>query len=131
VGVAISLYDNATRIDRSAPDAVVDRFIRAYLVDRDDQQAAFLACADDPDFASLDALRSEFLQRERDFGVQVVVNWGSLTVTGTGEERRSVSTELNIAGTMNGQVQSSRFETWTFGVVQDDGWRVCSASKTA
>ncbi|MDT5031284.1 MAG: hypothetical protein QOC94_1455, partial [Actinoplanes sp.] len=37
VGVAISLYDGATKIQRSEPDAVADSFLRAYLVNRDDK----------------------------------------------------------------------------------------------
>jgi hypothetical protein len=69
------------------------------------------------------------INREKGFDVKVVVTWGGLTVTGEGAERRAVSTDLTIAGTSNGQTQSRRVESWTFGVIEDDGWRVCSADK--
>jgi hypothetical protein len=128
VGVFISLYDNATKIQRSAPDAVTDNFIRAYLVNRDDQEVALYACKVGEDFSQLASLRSEIIDREKKFNVKVVVTWGSLTVSGSGD-RRSVTTDLIIAGTSSGDTVSRRTETWTFGTVDRSGWRVCSAAK--
>jgi hypothetical protein len=129
VGVAISLYDGATKIQRSEPDAVVDGFLRAYLVNREDKEVALFTCKTGPDLAAIAALRSEFVTREKEFDVKVVVTWGTLTVSNTGPESRSVATDLIIAGTKNGDTQSRRTETWSFGVVDQDGWRVCSAAK--
>jgi len=131
VGVFISLYDEATKINRVDPDAVVDSYLRAYLVKRDDEEAGLFTCRSGADLTSVTTLREELVKREQDFGVQVVVTWSTLTVTGAGDERRSVSTELTIAGTSNGQTQSRRSEPWSFEVVEDDGWRVCGANKTA
>jgi hypothetical protein len=131
VGVFVSLYDSATAIKRSAPDAVVDSFLRADLVDRDDQEVALYTCKSGSDFAEISALRTELINREKNFNVKVVVSWSSLTVTGSGNDRRSVTTDLIIAGTKNGETQSRRSEPWEFGLVQDDGWRVCSARKVA
>jgi hypothetical protein len=129
VGVFVSLYDNATAIKRTAPDAVADSFLRAYLVDRDDQEASLYMCKSGGDFAALSALRTESINREKQFSVKVVVTWGSLTVSGTGDERRDVATGLIIAGTKNGEVQSRHTESWQFGLIQNDGWRVCNATK--
>ncbi len=131
VGVFISLYDEATKINRSDPDAVVDSYLRAYLVDRDDAEAELFTCRSGANLTAMTVLREEFVQRERDFGVQVAVTWSTLILTGSGDERRSVGTELTIAGTSNGQTQSRRTEPWSFDVVEDDGWRVCGATKTA
>jgi hypothetical protein len=131
VGVAVSLYDGATQIKRSAPDAVVDSFLRAYLVDRDDKVVALYTCKSGPDLTAIAALRSELTNRENQFGVKVAVTWSSLTVAGTGDSRRSVATELTIAGTKNGDALSRRVEPWQFGVINEDGWRVCSADKVA
>jgi len=131
VGVVVSLYDSATQIKRSAPDAVVDNFLRSYLVDRDDKQVALYACKSGADLTAIAALRTELVNRETEFDVKVNVSWGSLTVTGTEKDRRSVATDLIIAGTKNGETLSRRTESWSFGVVDQDGWRVCSTAKTS
>jgi hypothetical protein len=129
VGVVVSLYDSATGIKRTSPDAVVDGFLRAYLVDRDDKDAALYECTSGPDLTSLAALRNELVNRERQFAVKVNVSWSTLTVSGTEEGRRTVTTDLIISGAKNGQTLSRRTEAWTFGLVDEDGWRVCSAAK--
>jgi hypothetical protein len=129
VGVFVSLYDGATQIKRSAPDAVVDSFLRGYLVNRDDKEVALYACKSGADFSQLASLRNDLVGREKDFNVKVNVTWGSLTVTGSGNQQRSVATDLIIAGTSEGVTQSRHTESWTFGVLNQDGWRVCSATK--
>jgi hypothetical protein len=129
VGVFVSLYDTATEIKRSAPDAVADNFLRAYLVNRDDKEVTLYTCKSGGDFAAISGLRTELINRERNFGVKVVVSWGSLAVSGSGEKQRNVGTALIISGTKNGETQSRRTESWQLGLVQDDGWRVCSARK--
>lgn len=126
--VFLSLYNNATEIKRAAPDAVADSFIRAYLVDRDDQEASLYTCKSGANLTNIDALRTQLVNREKQYDVKVVVTWGALTVSGTGDNRE-VETDLLIAGTQNGATVSSHTETWQFGLVQQDGWRVCSAAK--
>jgi hypothetical protein len=76
-------------------------------------------------------LRTEVVDREKKFDVTVTVSWSTLTVAGTEKDRRSVSTDLVIAGSSAGTSLSSRTETWSFGLVEDDGWRVCSTAKTS
>jgi hypothetical protein len=129
VGVFVSLYDGATKIKRSAPDAVVDSFLRSYLVNRDDKEVALYACKSGADFAQLAVLRNDLVGREKNFNVKVNVTWGTLTVSGSGNQQRSVATDLIIAGTSEGVTQSRHTESWTFGVRDQDGWRVCSAAK--
>jgi hypothetical protein len=127
--VFVSLYDSATAIKRSAPDAVVDSFLRGYLVNRDDNEVALYTCKSGADLTAISSLRTELINREKTFNVKVVVSWSSLTVTGSGDARRDVSTDLIIAGTKNGETQSRHTEPWEFGLIQDDGWRVCSTRK--
>ncbi|MFI7596763.1 hypothetical protein [Actinoplanes sp. NPDC049681] len=129
VGVFISLYDEATEVKRTAPDAVVDGFLRAYLVNRNDQQASLFTCKSGADLAAVSALRGETVSREKSFDVTVNVSWSTLTVSGAGEENRSVTTDLVISGSSNGNSISRRSETWRFALTNEDGWRVCSASK--
>jgi hypothetical protein len=131
VGVFVSLYDNATAIKRSEPDAVADSFLRAYLVERDDQQASLFTCKTGSQLSALSTLRTELVNREKQFGVKVVVTWGSLIVTGSGNDRRDVRADLIIAGTKNGDTQSQHTEPWQLGLIDDDGWRVCTATKAS
>jgi hypothetical protein len=128
VGVFVSLYDNATAIKRSEPDAVADSFLRAYLVERDDQQASLFTCKTGSDLSTLAALRTGLVNREKEFNVKVIVTWSTLTVTGSGD-KRNVRADLIIAGTTNGVTQSRHTESWQLGLIDDDGWRVCNASK--
>jgi hypothetical protein len=129
VGVVVSLYDSATAIKRTAPDAVVDSFLRSYLVDRDDKEVALYTCKSGADLTAIGALRTELVNREKQFDVKVIVSWGSLTVAGTEQGKRTVTTDLIISGTKNGDTQSRHNESWSLGVVDENGWRVCSAAK--
>lgn len=131
IGVFISLYDEATEIKRTAPDAVVDGFLRAYLVNRNDEQAALFTCKTGADLAAVAALRGEAVSREKSFDVNVNVSWSTLAVSGAGEDSRSVTTDLVIAGSSNGNSISRRSETWRFALKNEDGWRVCSAGKVS
>lgn len=124
------LYDRATTPDRSAPDVVVDNYLRAYLVDRNDIRADLFICSG-PDLTALSALRLEIEQREASFGVNVRVSWGSLTQSKT-QQGESVATTLSISSSANGQPRSSRREDWIFDVAQDgENWRVCGARKAS
>ncbi|MEV4704712.1 hypothetical protein [Actinoplanes sp. NPDC049316] len=130
VGVFISFYDEATKIERKNPDIVVSSYLRAYLVNRNDQEASLYTCKSGGDLAGMSALRDEMANREKEFDVTVSVNWGSLSVSQDGQGR-SVSTELTIVGSSNGQSVSQRTDAWRFGLVDEDGWRVCSATKVS
>lgn len=131
VGIAFILYDDATKINRSEPDAVVDSYLRAYLVDRDDDQASLFSCDRPHGLAALTTLRNEAVRRETEFMVKVNVSWASLTVRDTDQNVREVEVPLTIAGVAQGQVQSRRTESWRFELVDEDGWRVCAASKVS
>jgi hypothetical protein len=129
VGIVISLYDDATKINRSEPDVATDSFLIAYLVNRDDKQAQLFTCGS-PDLASLSTLRDQLVAREKEFNVKVSVSWGALTRAAAGAGQEDVSTQFTISGSANGRLSSSRNEDWRFRVVDDGGsWRVCDASK--
>ena len=122
------LYDRATAPDRSAPDVVVDNYLRAFLVDRNDTKAEEFACKSDGDLDAVRGLRAEVEQREANFDVVVRVSWGPLTRVENGDGE-SVTTTLTISSSADGQTRSSRREDWQFQVVERDGWRVCGANK--
>jgi hypothetical protein len=127
--VGFLLYDRATAPDRSAPDVVVDNYLRAFLVDRNDTRADLFTCGNNPDLAAVKRLREEVVQREAKFNVTVRITWGALSQAKT-QGGESVRTTLTIAGFANGESRSSRREEWQFDVVEDpDGWRVCRGQK--
>ena len=127
IGVVFVLYDQATKPDRSAPDVVVDNYLRALLVDRNDTQAKQYVCADESALGPIAGLRGEAERREREFDVVVRVSWGALNRTAVNDREEIVRTELVIAGFADGQQRSRRSENWEFRVVDEDGWRVCGA----
>ncbi|GAA3931913.1 hypothetical protein Aau02nite_17960 [Amorphoplanes auranticolor] len=129
IGVFISFYDEATKIERAAPDAVVDQFLRAYLVNRDDQEAELFTCKNGLDLAAISTLRTDLVAREKEFDVNVSVSWSTLTVSGSEEGRRTVTTDLLITGSSGGTARSRSSEPWSFSLIDDDGWRVCSSAK--
>ncbi|WP_246608160.1 hypothetical protein [Paractinoplanes toevensis] len=126
VGVFVSLYDEATEIKRSAPDAVVDNFLGAYLVNRDDNEAELYECKSGGDLAELEAYRADIIDREKIHSVGITVSWGSFDVSTNGAQG-TVSTDLT-KGTSNGNERITK--PWRFDVVDQDGWRVCGATQT-
>jgi len=125
VGVFVSIYDSATEIKRTSPDAVVDNFLGAYLVNRDDKEASLYECKAGGEFAAIEAYRADMLTREKNFSVGIRVSWTSLTVSTQGD-RGTVSTNLvKTATDQSGRISNS----WQFHVVDQDGWRVCGATQ--
>ncbi len=59
------LYDRATAPDRSAPDVVVDNYLRAFLVDRNDTKAQEFACKADADLDAIRAFATTSIAREQ------------------------------------------------------------------
>jgi hypothetical protein len=127
VGVFISFYDEATKIERTAPDAVVDQFLRAYLVNKDDKEAALFTCKNGLDLSKLDAYRTDIQSREQRFSIGIRVDWTSLTVS-SDAGKTTVSTDLRrrIA-----DGSESTTDKWQFPMVDDDGWRVCGANQVS
>jgi hypothetical protein len=127
VGVFVSLYDSATAINRSAPDAVVDNFLGAYLVNRDDQEASLYTCKTGADLSQLKAFRDDIVTRETKFSVGIRVSWSSLTVTTNGTEATVTATLTKTITNQTGRLAN----TWQFDLVDQDGWRVCKATETS
>jgi hypothetical protein len=125
VGVVVSLYDSATAIKRTSPDAVVDNFLGAYLVNRDDKQASLYECKSGGDFADIEAYRNDMLTREKDFSVGIRVSWSSLTVATQGAAGTVTTNLVKTATDQSGRVSNS----WQFRVVDQGGWRVCGATQ--
>jgi hypothetical protein len=128
-GVAFVAYREATEPDRSAPDVVVDNYLRAMFVERNDAEAEAYSCRGEPDLGMAKVLRDEIERREADFDVEVRVSWGRLSRSTIDAQREVVETELTIASFSEGAPRGRRNEIWRFEVVDEDGWRVCGATR--
>ncbi|MFI7603621.1 hypothetical protein ACIBTV_00675 [Micromonospora sp. NPDC049366] len=120
------LYDRATAPDRSAPDVVVDNYLRAFLVDRNDVKAEQFTCGRPLD--QLRELRDDLLVREERFGVPLSVSWGRLDVQRQGD-RADVQVDLIISAMVDGITQSDR-QPWRFSAELGSDWRVCEGSRS-
>jgi hypothetical protein len=126
-GVAFVAYRDATEPDRSSPDAAVDNYLRAYLVDRDDVLAGQYSCADG-DLATMTDFREDLTRREQRFNTRFTTTWGSLSVVEINERMAEVAVELRISAFVDGHQQSD-LQSWTLVVKDEDGWRVCETRR--
>ncbi|MET7669216.1 hypothetical protein [Micromonospora luteifusca] len=120
------LYNRAAAPDRSAPDVVVDNYLRAFLVDRNDARANLFTCERGSQLEALRSLRTDLLARESRFGVAIAVSWGSLNVRKQ-DDTAAVEVTLIISARVDGMNQSDR-QPWRFDTQLADGWRVCGAT---
>ncbi len=125
VGLFVALYDEATEIDRTSPDVVVDSFLAALLVEKDDQQTAFFQCKSGGDFSEILQFREDTAGREQKFSVKISVTWSSLEVSTSGS---AGSVSADLTRTISGQAGRDS-SSWQFAVVDEDGWRVCGATE--
>ncbi len=126
--VAYVLYDKYTSPDRSAPDVVVDNYLRAFLVDRNDVRAQLLVCDDSAQLAELLALRTELQAREERFQIPLKVSWGSLDVRQQDDHLAEVYVQLAISAIVDGLAQTD-LQPWHLTTRLGDDWRVCGAMR--
>jgi hypothetical protein len=126
VGAFFVLYDEATEIKRSNPDAVVNDFLGAYMRDRDNKAAELYQCASG-DFEKLAAYRADTERREKDFSTSISISWSivAMNVTGT-----NGTVSADVTRTIAGRAGRDG-SSWQLTVVDQDGWRVCGATQTA
>ncbi|MGC4747793.1 hypothetical protein ACLQ28_19365 [Micromonospora sp. DT201] len=129
LAVGFVLYNRASAPDRSAPDVVVDNYLRAFLVDRNDVRANLFACEGGSQLEALRSLRTDLLAREQQLGVAIMVSWGSLDVIDQGNTT-TVVTVIRRSATVDG-VQQSLTDKWRFDVEEHDSWRVCGATQVS
>ncbi|GLW30230.1 hypothetical protein Areg01_31700 [Actinoplanes regularis] len=99
-------------------------FLGAYLVNRNDQDAALYTCEDDSGLDSLNSFRDEIQKTERENPVKIVVSWRNLVVQTSGD--RATATVEIVRSVASGAAES--FDPWRFELSDESGWRVCSAS---
>ncbi|MBQ1018293.1 hypothetical protein KBX71_10515 [Micromonospora sp. D93] len=129
IATAYVWYDRASKPDRSTPDVVVDNYLRAFLVDRNDTRADLFTCESGADLQTLGALRTDLLAREQRFGTTITVSWGALAVQKQGDVA-AVKVTLIISARIDGMNQSDR-QPWQFETRLADGWQVCGGARAS
>ncbi|MEU8284416.1 hypothetical protein AB0C01_08770 [Micromonospora sp. NPDC048905] len=129
LATGLVLYHRASAPDRSAPDVVVDNYLRAFLVDRNDARADLFTCEGGSQMEAIRSLRTDLLAREKRFGVTIAVSWGSLSVQKR-DDAAAVEVTLIISARVDGMNQSDR-QPWRFDTQRDDGWRVCGGAQAS
>ncbi|WP_155391308.1 hypothetical protein [Catellatospora paridis] len=128
--VAVVLtYHEVTKIDRTEPLVVLDEYLDAVLVRKDRVGAELYECSGSSNLTALANLRGQLNERERSFGVEVLVTWGAMSQAGQGSSI-SATTELTVIALEDGSEQSRSSQAWRFTLVNQDGWRVCAAERT-
>ncbi|WP_433533673.1 hypothetical protein ACQPYA_29155 [Micromonospora sp. CA-263727] len=120
------VYDRLATPDRSAPDVVVDNYLRAFLVDRNDVRADLFTCEGNAELDQLRLLRSDLMAREEQFGTKMSVSWGRLEIDRHGDSAE-VRVDLTLSAEVDGIRQSDR-QSWSFTTQLSDDWRVCSGT---
>ncbi|WP_341721439.1 hypothetical protein QQG74_29840 [Micromonospora sp. FIMYZ51] len=123
------VYDRVTTPDRSAPDVVVDNYLRAFLVDRNDVRANLFVCGSNTDLGQLDALRDDLAARQEQFDTTMSVTWGPLQADQNGD-KAEVRVDLTLSAQVDGLRQTDR-QSWQFITQLNEDWRVCSAARVA
>ncbi|MEU7825297.1 hypothetical protein [Catellatospora sp. NPDC049133] len=129
VTAVVLAYHEVTKIDRSNPKIVLDEYLRAALVAKDEVGVDLYECAHPEKLSDLRAMRADLDRRESEFNVQMLVSWGAMTSvdkSGTME----LGTSLTVTAMENGVVQGRQTELWYFELIEDDGWRVCGATRS-
>lgn len=124
--IAFRYYDNATQPDRSSPANVVDNYLRALLVQRDDDSAAEYACKDESGLDTLKALRADIESREKARGGGVSFTW----IEGDISTDSAAAATVNVTLTLTVGTAEREFDTWVFHVAREGAWCVSSAMST-
>jgi hypothetical protein len=121
-------YDRATRVDRSTPVVVVFQYVDSIFTSRDVERAKLYECnGANPRGPLLDVLR-QIEERERSFNIIFIVKVTEYENEELGRTSRVRATIDFFAPVDSGEISQIR-QPWSFDLEDDNGWRVCRASK--
>ncbi|MEV6523464.1 hypothetical protein AB0M43_16055 [Longispora sp. NPDC051575] len=118
-GIALNVYDQQTKIDRSTPTVVVTQLVYEMFSNRDDEAVARFSCRK-AELGPLRELLSGIKAQEASGGPNVKVTAEALTLSGKSE----VHAQLRLSAPTGDGI-----ENWIFDTADQDGWRVCAARK--
>jgi hypothetical protein len=131
LGVTAAAIGSGVGWDNGAsgsPGAAVEQYVRVALVQRDAARAQALACRA-PKVEDINGLRDEILQQEQRFGVRITVYTSSMAVIQQDGAGAAVQADLSVTIPQDVGGMSVQVIAIQFTVVQESGWRVCSAAR--
>ena len=129
LGIGYHYYDKATKPNRSAPDVVVDNYLRGFLINRSDSEAAQYTCSDQSGLAAFQDFRNDFVKREASLGGAVSFGWGPLAMTPPAGSRSDVSVTITVDTSGGRTLPGESIHNWTFNTTDKSGWQVCGATE--
>jgi nitrate reductase NapE component len=126
VGAGFLFYNQATKPDLSSPAIVTQKYLSAYLLNRDDRGAAQYLCSDVSGLAEIRALRDDLDARQKTYGVTISASVDAIRETDRLDNTATVLVDLVLSTVLDGEPQRA-VQHWQFNVRNQSGWRVCGA----
>lgn len=123
--VILRSYDQATHIDRGVAKVVVRQYIDAALVEQDERRSSLFTCGKPGDLSVVADLRRDLEGGEARNGFATQLAISRSMESGGGS---AVEIELQLNQGMGTDVRT-RIVYLRFHMVNEDGWRVCSAEQ--
>lgn len=127
IGLAYHFYDKSTTPNRTDPDVTLTSFLQAYLVDRDDEQAAQFECRSTNSLADIRRFRTSVVHKEGQLGTAIGISYQEHGASSQGPTV-TIDTTLTESATVDGVVQTVP-TAWRFVLMESNGWRVCGATE--
>jgi hypothetical protein len=128
LGYAFRVYDKATTPDRTTPDVTLANYLQAYLIDKNDREAASYSCSSANANSLLTNFRSGVENKASQIGSLISVAWLENATTMHGTKLASIQVTLTESTTTNG-VEQSYMTQWVFRVEYLQGWLVCGVER--
>jgi hypothetical protein len=106
------------------PTAAASGLLGAIFVEQDEKAADRYVCARQRDAKAVQQLLDEAAQYQQ---AGSKVTWSDLTQTTRHGDEATVTAELHLRRTVDGQPRTDD-QKWRFGVTDERGWRVCAIS---
>lgn len=127
-GIVFSLYDRATRIDRSNPDVTLEQYITAVFDHRDSAEAQLFTCGAQADLKEVDQFLGVVKGLEAKYSIGVSVSILKSRPVTHGDSSQVDTTLAMDVPEENGTRSRALYE-WRFDLRDESGWRVCAAHK--
>jgi hypothetical protein len=125
-GIAFTVYDKATRIDRSDPDVVLEQYITSVFDRRDQERAKLFTCGSDSDLGDINRFLDTVTGLEKKYSIAVTVQVIS-SRDSIRDDRATVDAKLAMDVPEESGVTSRAVYDWRFPMENRGGWRICGA----
>jgi hypothetical protein len=125
-GVVFSLYDKATKIDRSDPDVTLEQYVTAVFDHRDQAEARLFTCSGRADFSDIDRFLAVVEGLEKKYSIRVSVSIIKTQPVTHGNSSKVDTTLVMDVPEENGSTSRALYK-WLFDMRDQAGWRVCAA----